>query len=133
MNKKISLLIKYLISFCVASAIFFLAIDLRDIYIETDLKQIYRFLADGFTIPGVVFICFYLILWFSNLGSFRGIGYAMKHAISMLIPMNKKKHETYSQYIENEKKVNGFGFLFIIGVLFLLPGIIFTILYVLYN
>lgn len=129
MNKNIKLLLKYLIGFSIASAIFFLAIDLRHIYQETELKEIYRSLADGFTIPGVVFICFFLILWFSNLGSFQGIGYAMKHLISMLIPVNKKKTETYAQHLENQKQVSGFGFLLVIGGLFLLLGIIFTILY----
>lgn len=131
MNKKITFLIKYLIGFIVAGGIFFLAVGLRNIYIETDLKQIYRALADGFTIPGVVFICFFLILWFSNLGSFQGIGYAMKHLISMLVPVNKKKTETYAQHIENQKKVSGYGFLFVIGGLFLLLGIVFTILFLL--
>lgn len=129
MNKKIITLLKYLIGSVVAFSIFFLTIGLRNIYTTTDTKQVFRFLSDGFFIPGILLIGLYLLIWFANLGSFDGIGYAMKHLVSMLIPFGQKKHETYSQYLESKKKVNGFGFLFIIGASFLLIGIVFMILF----
>lgn len=128
-NKKKTILLKYLIGFFVASAIFFLTISLRNIYIATDQQQIYRFLSDGFSIPGVLFLCFGILLWLANLGSFNGIGYAMKHLVLMLIPLSRKKHETYAQYLETRKTVSGFGFLFVIGGLFLLLGIVFLMLF----
>ena len=129
MNSKTALFIKYIIGFLIASAIFFVTIGLRNIYEITDQKLIFRFLSDGFSVPGVMFISLYLLIWFSNLGSLDGIGYAMKHLISMLIPFIQKKHETYSQYIETKKPANGFGFLLVIGLVFLAAGVVFTILF----
>lgn len=129
MNNKVATLLKYSIGFILATSLFFLTIGIRDIYNVTDKQEIYRFLSDGFTIPGVLFICLGLLVWFSNLGSLSGIGYALKHLFSMLIPVGKKKHETYAQYVEARKEVSGYAFLFIIGGVFLALGIVFMILY----
>lgn len=128
-NNTRAIILKYLIAFLAATGIFFLTISLRSIYTETDLKQIYRFLSDGFTVPGLVFLMLGLLVWLANLGSFNGIGYVIKHLFSMLIPLSPKKHQTYAQYLETRKKTGGYGFLFVIGGIFLLVGIIFLILF----
>ena len=122
-------ILKYAIAFLVASGIFFLTISVCDIFNTTDKQQIYRFLSDGFAIPGVLYLCFGGLLWLSNLGTFHGIGYALKHLVSMLIPLTKKKHETYAEYRETRKTVSGFAFIFIIGGIFLTLGIVFAILF----
>lgn len=127
-NKR-AIFLKYLIAFLVATAIFFTVISIRNIFTLTDRQKIIGALSDGFTIPGVLFICLGLLVWLANLGSFHGIGYVMKHLFTMLIPLSKKNHETYADYIETRKKTNGFSFLFIIGGFFLSLGILFLLLY----
>lgn len=129
MNKYLKTIIKYSITFAAGVGLFFLVVGLRNIYNQTDIKQIYRFLADGFTIPGVLMLCFGCLLLLSNWGALTGIGYALKHAITMLIPIIPKKHETYAEYCERRKPLKGFGFLFIVGFIFLATGIVFTILF----
>ncbi len=124
-----SIILKYGISFLVATGIFFLVISVREIYTVTDTQQIYRFLSDGFVVPAAVFLCLGTLIWIANFGVFTGIGYAIKHAVLMLIPLSKKKHETYADYRENKQKVTGFAFLFVIGVIFLIPGVVFAILF----
>ena len=93
------------------------------------LQQIYRYLSDGFIIPGVIFIAVGLLIFLSNEGALRGVGYVVKRAVLMLLPFLGAKHETYAEYCANYKKANGFSFFFIIGGLFTLAGIIFTILF----
>lgn len=129
MNSKVVTVIKYLVGFGLAIGIFFLTISLRDIYSQTDTNQIYRFLSDGFIVPGVMFLCIGGLVWLSNAGSLSGIGYALKHLFQMLIPVGKKKHETYADYLETRKQVSGYAFLFIIGGLFFLLGIVFVIMF----
>ncbi len=129
LSKNTGIFLKYLIAFLVATGIFFITISIRNIYTLTDKQKIIGALSDGFAIPGVLFIAFGALMWLANLGSFNGIGYVMKHLFMMLIPLSKKKHETYAQYLETRKKVNGFGFLFVIGGVFLLAGIIFMLLF----
>ncbi|MCI6329263.1 MAG: DUF3899 domain-containing protein [Bacilli bacterium] len=129
MNKIVKNILKYSISFLIATGIFFLVISIRNIYSITDLQQIYRYLSDGFIIPGVLFIAVGLLIFLSNEGALRGVGYVVKRAVLMLLPFLGAKHETYAEYCANYKKANGFSFFFIIGGLFTLAGIIFTILF----
>lgn len=128
MSKK-AIILRYVIGTLVAIVMFFIAISIRNIYGQTELLEIYRALSDGFTVPGIIFIGFGLLFWFANLGSFDGIGYALKHLFTMLIPFNRKKQGTYAEHLENKKPIHGFGFMFIIGGVFLLTGIIFMILF----
>lgn len=130
-NKKSAVILKYFLSFLVATTFFFLTISLRDIYSTTDQQEIYRTLSDGFAIPGVFFLCVGVLVWLSNQNAFDGIGYAVKHLFTMLIPLFPKKHETYQEFRESRNRVSGFGFLFIVGGLFLLLAIIFMLLFLL--
>ncbi len=129
MNKYLKGLIKYSASFSVAIGMFFLAVCLRNLFSQTEIKQIYRILADGFTIPCVVFLGVGILLLFANWGAFKGIGYALKHLVTMLIPFLPKKHETYAEYCERQKPLHGFGFIFITSFVLAIPTIVFTILY----
>lgn len=125
MNKYVVALIKYGSAFLVCVGIFFGVISIRNIYAETELINIIRDLCDGFIIPGVVLIGAGALVFVANLGSFNGIGYAVKHAVLMLIPFSKKKHETYAEYVSKHKEVKGYYFLFIVGGVFLTAGIVF--------
>ncbi|MFA5485501.1 MAG: DUF3899 domain-containing protein [Bacilli bacterium] len=129
MNKTVAAILKYVVGFLIAAGIFFLAIGMRNIYTETDIRQIYRFLADGFSIPGMLYLGLGFLIWFANLGTFHGIGYSLRHLFMMLLPFVRKKHQTYADYVEAQKTVSGYAFLFIIGGVFFATGIVFTILF----
>ncbi len=133
MNKKVVTLIKYSLASAFAIGIFFLVVGLRNIYAETSIVEIMRFLSDGFVIPGVLLLCFGVIVAVANMGSFNGIGYALKHAVQMLIPFTKKKHQTYAQYVESKKPIHGYAFLFIVGAIFAAIGIVFLIIWCCYQ
>ena len=87
MNKTVAAILKYVVGFLIAAGIFFLAIGMRNIYTETDIRQIYRFLADGFSIPGMLYLGLGFLIWFANLGTFHGIGYSLRHLFTMLLPL----------------------------------------------
>ncbi|MGI6713604.1 MAG: DUF3899 domain-containing protein [Bacilli bacterium] len=126
-NKRV--ILKYAIAIVVAIAFFFLIVGLRNLFKQTELKEIYRILADGFTYPGIFYIGSGFLLFAANQGSFRGIGYALKRFVLMLIPFSKKKHETYADYLAKERTIKGYLFLFIIGGVFLLVAVVFIILF----
>ena len=129
MNKKVVALIKYSAASAFGIGVFFLVVGLRNIYSQTSIKEIMRFLSDGFIIPGVLLLCFGVLVAVANMGSFNGIGYALKHAVLMLIPFSKKKHQTYAEYVESKKQTHGYAFLFIVGGVFMVAGIVFLILW----
>lgn len=122
-------IIKYSIGTLVALGIFFLAISLKGIWMTENKQEIYRALADGFTLPAVIFLGGGLIVFVANRGAFYGIGYAIKWFFVKLIPFTNKKHETYGDYLENRKPMKGYYFLYIIGGVFSILAIIFTILF----
>ena len=133
MNQKVVALIKYSVAILFGTGIFFLVVGLRDIYSQTSTAEIMRFLSDGFIIPGILLLCFGALVSVANLGSFNGIGYALKHAVLMLIPFSKKKHQTYAQYLETKKPIHGYYFLYIVGAIFAISGIVFVIIWSTYQ
>lgn len=122
-------LIKYLSAFLVAVALFFITISLRNIYQESSTLKIMHYLCDGFVVPGVVLLGSGLIVFVYNHGAFHALGYAIKHLFTMLIPLSNKKEERYSDYLSRQRKVKNYLFLFIVGGIFFLVGIVFLIIY----
>ena len=108
-------------------ALFYLS--LRDFIKETELKEKYRMLADSFTIPGLIYVLLGLLIMLTNKGSLDALGYMVKRAVKMLVPMSKKDNMTYAEYKETKKGIHGYGFLFYIGAVVTAVGIVFTILF----
>ncbi len=96
------------------------------------LADKYKYLSDGFAIPGLLLTCSGLLLIISNEGIFDGISWGLQYAVKTLIPFGRyKKQESYGDFVEKRKgyKVKGFGFVFIIGAINLVICIIFMILF----
>ena len=81
------------------------------------LVERYRTLCDGFTIPGLVALCVGALLWVGNDGFFYGLGYCLDVARKSLLPGGRRKMEKYGDYVERhrQKKLTGYGFLFVCG------------------
>ena len=129
MKKYLPTILKYSISSLVAIGIFFIVVSIHNIYSETSAKNIMHYLSDGFVVPGILFLGAGFIVMVANMGAFYGVGYALKHLFVMLLPFITKKEETYSQYLKKRKQIHGYLFLFVVGSIFLLAGIIFLIVY----
>lgn len=92
----------------------------------------YRVLADAFTIPGVLMLCFGGLFFVSNAGAMNGIGYAMSHLFRAIVPgRNTREEETYLDYVERkrEKRVHGYGFIVHTGLGFLAVSLVFILLF----
>lgn len=127
----LSLILKYGITFVFASLMAILALYLRDVfsgeYIELSLK--YRYLADAFTIPAVFLLGCGCLVFLSNEGALNAVLYSLRWLGQSLIPLSKKEHLRYADYCERRKKVQGYAFLFHVGLLFLAVAIIFIVLF----
>ena len=128
-SKIVLIIIKYLIAALAATGILIMALLLRDYFNTEDLKLKIRYLADGFFIPGALYVLFGVFVWLVNEGTFTGLGYMFKHVLQTLIPMMKKDTETYAMYREKRRKIKGYYFLYFVGLPFLVTGIIITILF----
>ena len=114
-KETVKIIIKYAIASIIAVCFVLLNLSLRDFFKETELKEKYRMLADSFTIPGLIYVLLGLLIMLTNKGSLDALGYMVKRAVKMLVPMSKKDNMTYAEYKETKKGIHGYGFLFYIG------------------
>ena len=98
-------------------------------YLETAEK--YRVLCDAFTVPGLLCLCIGALIWASNDGFFCGIGYCLKAAWRGLIPGVGHKTEGYYDYVtrKQEKRIIGYGFLFVDGAVCMAAALVFFCLF----
>lgn len=113
---------------CIAMAVFYCWV--RD-FAQMSLVARYRTLCDAFTVPGLLAICVGLLLWVSNDGFFYGLGYCLDVARKALIPGGRKKMERYYEYVERhkQKKITGYGVLFVCGGVCMVIAVVFMILF----
>ena len=126
-----SLLTKYLICFGVASLITFIVFWIKGFF-TSDPGVNVQILADGFSVSGILLLLFAGMMYVSGEGALIGIGFIVRSVIQTFIPMGRKNHEFYAQYRERkmaELKKSGDHVVLICGLVFLLIGIIFTVIW----
>ena len=97
-------LIIYGVEFLVATGLCFLTLWLRNFFtVHYDKATTYRFLADAFTIPGIVFILIGVLVILSVQGAFDGLGYVMRRLFRSIFPFIVKTDETYYDYLERRR------------------------------
>lgn len=95
------------------------------------VQEIFMALSNAFVSSGAIVISFALLVVLANYGAFTMLTFGIKHALHVFFPRPKIKHQSYYDYIEAHKakpkmKVK---WLFIIGSVPLVVGIVFNILY----
>ena len=93
--------------------------------------DVYMALCDAFFVPGTLITGLGLLFAVSNEGALDGLGYVTSITVKKLIPGKAAHMERYDDYVarKREKKVHGFSFLFVTGILFLVIAVIFLLLY----
>ena len=123
-------LIKYGVSMSLGLLLAYLYVSLRD-FSAQPLVEKYRILCDAFTTPSVLLIMIGALIAISNTGALDGIAYAISQGLGMFIPGRGIGTESYADYLERkrDKKVKGYGFLFISGAIFMVVALIFMALF----
>lgn len=125
-------LLKYGITAAAGGLLAWLTLDLHGFSRALPRLDQYRLLCDAFTIPGVLLVMIGFLVMIANAGNFLALGYAVKHAVRMLIPFGNKKDERYYDYYQRKReqgKVTGYGFLFVTGLLFMAVAMVFFVLF----
>ena len=130
-EKLISTIKKYGIAFAVMVIITIGVLSIREFGAAGSMQEKYLDLADAFTIPGVVMIMSGLLVWVTSQGGFDMISYGILRAKDSLIPGSKHSGEQFYDYKvrQDKKRPKGYSFMFISGGIYLIPAIIFNILY----
>lgn len=123
-------LLKYgiTIAVCIIMSLFY--IILRD-FPQQELAENYRILCDSFTVPGVLALLSGALIAVTNEGALDGITYACGTAFKALLPGGRLKTEKYYDYVQRkkEKRIKGYGFLFVVGGVWMALALLFMILF----
>ena len=130
---KKTLLIKYLICFCVASLITVVVFWIEGFFGDNVAKNV-QILADGFFVSGIFLLMFAGMMFISSEGALIGIGFVLRSVVQIFIPMGRKHHEFYAQYRERklaERKAKALNdhCILVVGLFFLIVGIIINIVW----
>lgn len=93
--------------------------------------QTYRILSDAFAVPGLLAILGGALMWVSANGALDGISYVLKYVVTRFNPFKRDPVGSYRDYVaeKDQKRTKGYGFLFLIGLLFLAVSVVFLYLY----
>ena len=124
-----SILIRYLVTVVAGLAMVYGYIAPRDLMNQTQMEQ-YHILCDAFTLPGLFMVMIGLMLLMGNLGALDAISFAFHYLFHTFLPLTGES-KTYLEFVEDrrEHRVRGFGFLFVVGIVFTAIAFVFLYLY----
>ncbi len=126
-----ALLVKYIICFAIASLITFLVFWSKGFFGHSLAVNV-QILADGFFVSGILLTLFAGMIFISGEGALIGIGFVIRSVVLTFIPMGRQKHELYKDYRDrklSEMKKNKDHAILYTGLLFLIVGIIFNVIW----
>jgi len=94
-------------------------------------KDVYRVLSDAFSIPGLLAVLGGALMWVSANGALDGISYILSYVVTRFIPFKRDSVGSYRDYVNEKegKRPKGYGFLFLVGLIFLAVSVVFLYLY----
>ena len=115
-----SALKRYLIALAVGFGIAAYILWLRDIFGQTETAMIFHILCDAFFVPGVLLVCFGLLIFSTNEGTVDGMTYAVKSFVNMFRKKSLKKYDSYYDYKASRKnRDTKFAYLIFCGLFFI--------------
>jgi hypothetical protein len=97
-----------------------------------DGKEKCMLLCDAITVPGVLLICAWALVWVSSLGALDGLSYGLRLAFRALIPGKRlQREENYRDYVRRRQtaRLKSYGFLLISGAVTMALSLVFLGLY----
>ena len=130
-DKRVVTAIKY--ASAVAIGLVFGAVYLfNNDFFGQDLRNMYRLLSDAFMLPGFLMVAGGLMIWMSNEGAWHGVAFVVTRAVKFLLPFGRgTKDENYGEYVarQSKKRVDGYSFVIVTGVIFLAVAALFMYLF----
>ena len=131
-ENKLKLVWKYLICFGVMGVFTVGMLISFGFSFTNDLIDIYRDLADAFTVPGLLAVLIGALVWVPTTGFFDALTFGVGILFKGLLPFKKgERFERFYDYKarKDEKRFTGYGFIVISGAVYLAIGIVFTALF----
>ncbi len=100
-------------------------------FLELEKRMQYHLLCDAFSLPGFMLLLSGCMVALSNAGALDAIGYLGHILVNAFLPSRTGKVMQYFDYVQEkkEKRVKGYGFLNVVGGVFLAVSFVFLALY----
>ena len=97
---------------------------------QTALDQL-RLLCDAFCVPGLLLLMTGLLVTVSNEGALDAAGYLGHYLYHVLVPGKRASVQRYGDYVltKRGKRVVGYGFLYVVGGVFMAVGLVLYLLF----
>ncbi|MCQ2424251.1 MAG: DUF3899 domain-containing protein [Clostridia bacterium] len=131
-KKIIRTLLKYGIATLIAAGLGYLFLTKEGYASSLPPVDRYHILCDAFMVPGLLLIMFGLLVFVANTGFFDIFAFSVKKVVRLMFPAleySKEKFHEYRERKNEEGRVRGYGFLFIVGGVFTLIGAVFLVLF----
>lgn len=108
-----------------------LVIVIRKTLSATEQLRVLQDLSDAFIIPGVIVLCFAGLVFSSNCGTFDMLLFSISKVFDVFRKNeNKRAAKNFYEYRESKSdEPKSFVHLIIIGIIFVVIGIVFYVLY----
>ena len=126
-------LASYITSLVFALVIFFVGTAAWKLFAQTDPLTIVKILSDCFFLPGVLLVGMALIGWVASKGTFDIFGYSFHGLIGLFKSESYYKNESFYDYrVKKDEKRKPFNKeMLLVGLVFLILGIIGTVVFLL--
>ena len=124
-------LLQYGITTLVVGLVSLFIMWMKDLFIQTDSQEIMKILTDAFFAPGIIAVCFGLLIVASNGGTFYIFSYGISSFANLFRKdRSKMRYKTYFDYKEAMKdQQKPYGFILIVGLVFVAISMIFMIIW----
>ena len=96
---------------------------------QKEIKETYKIIADGFFVPGILFVCFGLLIFSSNEGTFDMLAFGVKW-LKNTFKKNMPRMESFYDFKEaRHEKSKSFGYICIVGLFFVAISALFAYFY----
>ena len=122
---------KYIITFVVGLLIGLVVFVIKDAFVLEDSKKIIAVLIDASFVPGILMVCFGLLVVSANGGTFDMLVFGTRQFFNLFRKkFNREEAQSFYEYrkAKSEHK-NEFWYLVIIGLVYITLSAIFLIIY----
>lgn len=123
--------VKYVVTSAVLAVAVLLVAWSLGVFAENDPKELLRFLCDAFFVPGVLAVCFGLLVVASNGGTFDMLSYGVRSLFRLFKkdPLDRKYGGFYEYRKSRQKDKRSFWYLVIVGSAYVFVAVVLLIVY----
>ena len=124
-------IISYAVTALIGLAMALCVSFIKSLYWLDDTTEVMKALSDCFSVPGLILICFALLVVCSNGGAFDMLTFGVKKvALLLKQTLSEKDRESFYEYRKRKQEnKRSFAYILIVGAAYLAIGVVFLAIF----